>query len=472
MLVFSTAGAYISSSSLTTDATQTNEPIQLGYTNPSTGKQVQYVIARSIVPANPSYPTHIRYLLPGNGRAGYGPAEYFTYNTVTTGGHAMSPSCNGCAAYSVFRPSLPETFTSPGPVTIYYDKNDNRLATPEVRLQPRIALADGANVTANLSTLAGFASDNGSDPDATEGQFFGTSAAGPHAAAIAALVLQAHGGRHSMTPAQMTSLLERSTFTHDLDPNYSSGSAKVSTGGKVTISISSDGSAGSATIGTGLGDPHSFAINYVGGSNVTSIVFNPGGTAATAGERERRQQRGDVHPARSDDDGQHGHVLREQPAGRGLHADYERRSRWAAHHRHGRPVRHSGSRYTNAVRHGCQPVLHDDPDARRARSRAAASCTSRWAAAQCARQHHRQRLQRGHQCHRFRLGVVLRRHLRRRCDPPERGGDVTAGMTFSGTTADGGTFSGVIKNNLGSGWATQDGYGFVNAQTAVSQTVQ
>ena len=26
---------------------------------------------------------------------------------------------------------------------------------------------------------------------------------------------------------------------------------------------------------------------------------------------------------------------------------------------------------------------------------------------------------------------------------------ISAGMTFSGTTADGGTFSGVIKNNIG-----------------------
>ena len=49
---------------------------------------------------------------------------------------------------------------------------------------------------------------------------------------------------------------------------------------------------------------------------------------------------------------------------------------------------------------------------------------------------------------------------------------VTAGMAFSGTTADGGTFSGTIQNRIGSGWATQDGYGLVNAQTAVSQTVQ
>jgi hypothetical protein len=46
------------------------------------------------------------------------------------------------------------------------------------------------------------------------------------------------------------------------------------------------------------------------------------------------------------------------------------------------------------------------------------------------------------------------------------------GMTFSGTTADGGTFSGVIRNNIGSGYSVLDGYGFINAQTAVSQTVQ
>ena len=48
----------------------------------------------------------------------------------------------------------------------------------------------------------------------------------------------------------------------------------------------------------------------------------------------------------------------------------------------------------------------------------------------------------------------------------------SAGMTFSGTTADGGTFSGTIRNVIGSGWATQDGYGFINAQTAVTQTIQ
>ena len=84
-------------------------------------------------------------------------------------------------------------------------------------------LADGANVSANLRARRALRSDSRSDPDSTQGNFFGTSAAGPHAAAIAALVLQNKGGRRSVTPAQMTSLLERSTFPHDLDPNFSSG---------------------------------------------------------------------------------------------------------------------------------------------------------------------------------------------------------------------------------------------------------
>ena len=54
---------------------------------------------------------------PATVAANYGPQEYFSYNTVTTGGHAMAQGTNGMAAYSVFRPSLPETFSSPGPVT-------------------------------------------------------------------------------------------------------------------------------------------------------------------------------------------------------------------------------------------------------------------------------------------------------------------------------------------------------------------
>jgi hypothetical protein len=151
------------------------------------------------------------------------------------------------------------------------------LQLPEIRREPRLAAADAANVSANLSAV--FAGDSGSDFD-TDGNFSGTSAAAPHAAAIAALVLQAHGGPHSITPAQMTNLLERSTFLHDLDPSYATGTARTANGEKVTITINSDGS---SNTGTGGADANSISVTYTGSGNLSTLVFNPTGTAATAG---------------------------------------------------------------------------------------------------------------------------------------------------------------------------------------------
>ena len=113
---------------------------------PRSGAGLQLVVARRNVPASGG-PQHIRIEDGGNGVGGIAPAEYFTYNTVTTGGHDSAQGASGVAAYSVFRPSRPETFTSPGPAVYYFDNMSNRLATPDVRLQPRIAAADGANTS-------------------------------------------------------------------------------------------------------------------------------------------------------------------------------------------------------------------------------------------------------------------------------------------------------------------------------------
>ena len=41
------------------------------------------------------------------------------------------------------------------------------------------------------------------------------------------------------------------------------------------------------------------------------------------------------------------------------------------------------------------------------------------------------------------------------------------GMTFSGTTSGGGTFSGTINNRVGNGYSKLDGFGFINAEAAV-----
>ena len=42
------------------------------------------------------------------------------------------------------------------------------------------------------------------------------------------------------------------------------------------------------------------------------------------------------------------------------------------------------------------------------------------------------------------------------------------GMAFSGTTADGGTFSGTLQNRLGFGYSPVDGYGLIDAAAAVT----
>ena len=46
------------------------------------------------------------------------------------------------------------------------------------------------------------------------------------------------------------------------------------------------------------------------------------------------------------------------------------------------------------------------------------------------------------------------------------------GMTFSGTTSGGGTFSGTINNKAGHGYSKLDGFGFINAEAAVHAPLQ
>ncbi len=266
-------GAFIAASSLTSNNRANNRPVELGSIGSPSGQvQVQFVIARSNIAVAPQLPTRVRWSIRGNGAGGIGPAEYFTYNTVTTKGHATAKGCNGTAAYSVFRANIPESFTSPGPATILFDKNAVRLPTADIRQVPRVAAADAANTSM-------FGGDSGSDLDANP-NFSGTSAAAPHAAAIAALVLQARGGPRSVTSAQMTQILQRSAFPHDLDPSAASGVASTTDGGTVTLNINSDND---SNLLTGQNDPNSFALSYAGAGSITSITFNPQGLATTAG---------------------------------------------------------------------------------------------------------------------------------------------------------------------------------------------
>ena len=299
LLVFDEAGTYQGSKSLTSNNLSSNTPIDYEAIMGDNSTHLQFVVARANTPAGAHPATHFRWVMPGNGLPDLGPAEYFKYNSPTTGGHAIAAGCNGTAAYSVFRPSIPEYFTSPGPATIYFDDNGNRLTPPLIREQPSVAAADGGNTSF-------FSSDSIGDLD-DDTNFFGTSAAAPHAAAVAGLVLHANGGSHSVTPAQMTRILHDTAFEHDLDPLTATGVVPTGDGGTITVTIHSDNEANGGPLsgigilpgftppvvpvpgvpvpipntGTGEADPDSIRVSYTGTDSrkITNITFNPAGDA-------------------------------------------------------------------------------------------------------------------------------------------------------------------------------------------------
>ena len=458
LLVFNTAGAYQGTRSLTANNLATNRPIELGQFATVSGGQEQFVIARSNTPTLPQskLPTRVRWMIPGNGAGGLGPAEYFKYNTVTTGGHAMAAGCNGTAAYGVFKPNIPESFTSPGPATIFFDSNSNRLPVPEYRQQPRVAAADAGNTSF-------FSGDTTSDLD-TNPNFSGTSAAAPHAAAIAALVLQSRGGPGSVSPEEMTQILQDSAFPHDLDPNYSSGKAYTTDGGIVTVTISSDNDANNLT---GLNDTSSFQVLYAGAGTLASITFNPGGTAATGGNvtggnNGPMNDTGSTPATISYFENNYpgmaflpttkaftlgpltGLVAADvtAPASTSPYTGFSNLT----------PAPGNGTNQFNTMtvgfpngNFGAGGALRFTVGRGVAHSSVTGNGTSIGAGSVAGQ----------YSADLFGGGVMI-----------PSGVVINDGMAFSGTTTSGGTFSGVIRNNMGRGYSVLDGYGFIDAAAA------
>jgi hypothetical protein len=119
---------------------------------------------------------------------------------------------------------------------------------------------DGANTTF-------FVSDAAQDDD-TFPNFFGTSAAAPHAASVGALTLQAAGGPGSLSPKELRRTLQHTTFKHDLDPNSASGVARQGRN-LVVVSATADGNAISQF------DANVFTVAYFGPGSLSSVTIRP-----------------------------------------------------------------------------------------------------------------------------------------------------------------------------------------------------
>src|SRR5262244_1223738 len=154
-------------------------------------------------------PQLVKYVVIDNG-AGVTINEFDTQSS-TLYGHANAAGAEAVGAafyrntpeFGVFPPLL-EPFSSAGSTPIIFDTAGNRLAIPQIRLKPEIVAPDGANTT--------FFGRRDIEPDGFP-NFFGTSAAAPHAAAVAALMLQAVP---TMDPDSVYEILE--TTAIDMGP--------------------------------------------------------------------------------------------------------------------------------------------------------------------------------------------------------------------------------------------------------------
>ena len=168
-------------------------------------------------------PNLVKWIYYGNGlTAAY---EYDTKSS-TNFGHSNSsraiavgaapfyntPAYNGASTATI------EGFSSAGGTPIYFTTSGARLGSPVTRQKPEITSVDGGNTTF-------FGTDTNRDTDAFP-NFFGTSAAAPHAAAVAALMKQKVPAitRDAILSAMETTALDMDDpFTAGFDTGFDFG---------------------------------------------------------------------------------------------------------------------------------------------------------------------------------------------------------------------------------------------------------
>nr|WP_232530780.1 S8 family serine peptidase [Microlunatus antarcticus] len=184
-------------------------------------------------------------------------------------GHATARGATAVAAYDPFRPFLPEPYSATGGTleVLYGSDGEPLKKSRRQRTVPQVAGTDGGNSTF-------FGSDTSADVD-DRPNFFGTSAAAPHVAGIAALaVQQAEKKRKTLSPSTLRSRLEDATFAHDRDPGSADGTAAG-----VELRAEGTGSPESGLVPGSMTDAHFFTLRNRSGKTMRSVTLD--GTTAS-----------------------------------------------------------------------------------------------------------------------------------------------------------------------------------------------
>ena len=213
LLVFDASGNYLGDVSGIDDNFETGQASELvDLLSNSNGAERSYTIAISKTSGGTGTAQHFRCISNALGLPG---GTFLQERVPSIVGHSGGRDSDAIGAYQYNHLSEPEIFSSLGPVSIYFDDNGLRLQTPEVRQQPTMSGPDGVSTTVIR-------------------RFFGTSAAAPHVAAVAALVLQAQGGPGSMSASAMRQALQSTAQSHDLDP-FTASAQLTSASGTVSL---------------------------------------------------------------------------------------------------------------------------------------------------------------------------------------------------------------------------------------------
>jgi Ca2+-binding RTX toxin-like protein len=210
----------ILATSITLVSAGVEQPLEeLFYSIPAS-RTAYLVIARKVDPA--TSPTQMQWISTANGAD-----SAVTYEYVDASGNNPTvygqPNARGAVAVGAVEvrktpvfgvnPPVLDSFSSRGGTPILLDAEGNRLRAPEIRAKPELVAPNGVATT--------FESFSGFNP------FFGTSAAAPHAAAVAALLLQRAGGPKQLSPAQVTQAMQATAIPLDPPDNFRSGAGLV-----------------------------------------------------------------------------------------------------------------------------------------------------------------------------------------------------------------------------------------------------